>query len=88
MTESVIPETRTARGGAVAREREEQVTSAAPGSRVSVVDESPPVPSHRTASQTRSTSGHTYKVYPSGRPDAVEFTTATRRSGARRSCAG
>ena len=31
---------------------------------------------------------HTYKVYPSGRPDAVEFIDATRPSAGRASCAG
>ncbi|MFZ1993350.1 MAG: ATP-binding cassette domain-containing protein [Solirubrobacteraceae bacterium] len=58
-------------------EREEQVKSAAPGSeqsgsRVSVVDESPrPEPPDGVDGDEYK--WHTYKVYPSGRPDAVEF---------------
>jgi phospholipid/cholesterol/gamma-HCH transport system ATP-binding protein len=43
------------------------------GSRVSVVDESPPRPEPPDGSSDDEYKWHTYKVYPSGRPDAVEF---------------
>jgi phospholipid/cholesterol/gamma-HCH transport system ATP-binding protein len=42
-------------------------------SRVSVVDESPPRPEPPEGSSDDEYKWHTYKVYPSGRPDAVEF---------------
>jgi phospholipid/cholesterol/gamma-HCH transport system ATP-binding protein len=43
------------------------------GSRVSVVDESPPRPEPPDGQSDDEYKWHTYKVYPSGRPDAVEF---------------
>jgi phospholipid/cholesterol/gamma-HCH transport system ATP-binding protein len=43
------------------------------GSRVSVVDESPPRPDPPDGESDDEYKWHTYKVYPSGRPDAVEF---------------
>jgi phospholipid/cholesterol/gamma-HCH transport system ATP-binding protein len=43
------------------------------GSRVSVVDESPPRPQPPEGESDDEYKWHTYKVYPSGRPDAVEF---------------
>jgi phospholipid/cholesterol/gamma-HCH transport system ATP-binding protein len=42
-------------------------------SRVSVVDESPPRPEPPDGASDDEYKWHTYKVYPSGRPDAVEF---------------
>jgi phospholipid/cholesterol/gamma-HCH transport system ATP-binding protein len=42
-------------------------------SRVSVVDESPPRPEPPDGQSDEEYKWHTYKVYPSGRPDAVEF---------------
>jgi phospholipid/cholesterol/gamma-HCH transport system ATP-binding protein len=42
-------------------------------SRVSVVDESPPRPEPPDGESDDEYKWHTYKVYPSGRPDAVEF---------------
>jgi phospholipid/cholesterol/gamma-HCH transport system ATP-binding protein len=42
-------------------------------SRVSVVDESPPRPEPPDGVSDDEYKWHTYKVYPSGRPDAVEF---------------
>jgi phospholipid/cholesterol/gamma-HCH transport system ATP-binding protein len=61
-------------------ERQEQVTSAAPAgadahspSRVSVVDEAPPRPAPPDGVDDDEYKWHTYKVYPSGRPHAVEF---------------
>ncbi len=50
-------------------EKEEKGSS----SRVSVVDESPPRPEPPEGSSDDEYKWHTYKVYPSGRPDAVEF---------------
>jgi phospholipid/cholesterol/gamma-HCH transport system ATP-binding protein len=43
------------------------------GSRVSVVDEQPPRPAPPPGADEDEYQYHTYKVYPSGRPDAVEF---------------
>jgi phospholipid/cholesterol/gamma-HCH transport system ATP-binding protein len=43
------------------------------GSRVSVVDEQPPRPAPPKGASEEEYQWHTYKVYPSGRPDAVEF---------------
>jgi phospholipid/cholesterol/gamma-HCH transport system ATP-binding protein len=42
-------------------------------SRVSVVDEAPPRPAPPDGVDDDEYKWHTYKVYPSGRPDAVEF---------------
>ena len=42
-------------------------------SRVSVVDEQPPRPAPPRGASEDEYKWHTYKVYPSGRPDAVEF---------------
>ncbi len=43
------------------------------GSRVSVVDEPPTRPAPPAGASEEEYKWHTYKVYPSGRPDAVEF---------------
>jgi phospholipid/cholesterol/gamma-HCH transport system ATP-binding protein len=43
------------------------------GSRVSVVDEQPPRPAPPDGASEEEYRWHTYRVYPSGRPDAVEF---------------
>ncbi len=42
-------------------------------SRVSVVDEQPPRPAPPRGASEDEYKWHTYKVYPSGRPDAIEF---------------
>jgi phospholipid/cholesterol/gamma-HCH transport system ATP-binding protein len=44
-----------------------------PPSRVSVVDEAPPRPKPPHGASEDEYRFHTYKVYPSGRPDAIEF---------------
>jgi phospholipid/cholesterol/gamma-HCH transport system ATP-binding protein len=44
-----------------------------PSSRVSVVDEQPPRPVPPPGASEEDYRWHTYRVYPSGRPDAVEF---------------
>ncbi|MFZ0386541.1 MAG: hypothetical protein WAL22_12795 [Solirubrobacteraceae bacterium] len=46
---------------------------ASPGSRVSVVDEAPPRPAPPDGASDDEYQWHSYKIYPSGRPDAVEF---------------
>jgi phospholipid/cholesterol/gamma-HCH transport system ATP-binding protein len=43
------------------------------GSRVSVVDEQPPRPAPPDGASEEEYKWHTYRVYPSGRPDAIEF---------------
>jgi phospholipid/cholesterol/gamma-HCH transport system ATP-binding protein len=47
--------------------------SAQSGSRVSVVDEQPPRPAPPDGTSDEDYQWHSYRVYPSGRPDAVEF---------------
>jgi phospholipid/cholesterol/gamma-HCH transport system ATP-binding protein len=44
-----------------------------PASRVSVIDEQPPRPMPPAGASPDEYRFHTYQVYPSGRPDAVEF---------------
>jgi phospholipid/cholesterol/gamma-HCH transport system ATP-binding protein len=61
-----------------AREREadggrERETEDESGSRVSVVDEQPERPAPPQGADEEDYKYHTYKVYPSGRPDSVEF---------------
>jgi phospholipid/cholesterol/gamma-HCH transport system ATP-binding protein len=48
-------------------------TSPIPTSRVSVVDEAPPRPAPPDGAGPDDYKWHTYNVYPSGQPDAVEF---------------
>ncbi len=55
------------------RHDDESAGSAPQGSRVSVVDEQPPRPGPPPGASDDDYKWHTYKVYPSGRPDAVEF---------------
>jgi phospholipid/cholesterol/gamma-HCH transport system ATP-binding protein len=56
---------------------QEQASGGAEGresaSRVSVVDEQPPRPAPPDGASEEDYKWHTYTVYPSGRPDAVEF---------------
>jgi phospholipid/cholesterol/gamma-HCH transport system ATP-binding protein len=54
-----------------AETREDEASES--GSRVSVVDEQPPRPEAPSGSSDEEYKWHTYRVYPSGRPDAVEF---------------
>jgi phospholipid/cholesterol/gamma-HCH transport system ATP-binding protein len=67
------------RGHAEAEQSSEEQTREQPqaeqsgGSRVSVVDEQPPRPAPPDGASEEEYKWHTYKVYPSGRPDAVEF---------------
>src|ERR1700747_2576804 len=50
-------------------------------SRVSVVDEEQPRPARPPGSSEEDYKWHTYRVYPSGRPDAVEFIDTYKRFG-------
>jgi phospholipid/cholesterol/gamma-HCH transport system ATP-binding protein len=54
------------------------------GSRVSVVDEQPPRPAPPDGASDEEYKWHTYKVYPSGRPDAVEFVDVYKSFGRNR----
>jgi phospholipid/cholesterol/gamma-HCH transport system ATP-binding protein len=56
-----------------ARAQGESAGDGGSASRVSVVDESPPRPDPPSGVSDEEYKWHTYKVYPSGRPDAVEF---------------
>src|SRR5204863_7207772 len=51
----------------------ERRASSESGSRVSVVDEQPPRPAPPEGASDEEYKWHSYRVYPSGRPDAVEF---------------
>src|SRR5437764_7847601 len=53
--------------------QEEEAEKQRTFSRVSVVDEQPPRPEPPEGTSDEDYKWHTYKVYPSGRPDAVEF---------------
>src|SRR5689334_14398279 len=64
------------RDGSDDRERDgsdERETEDESGSRVSVVDEQPERPAPPQGADEEDYKYHTYKVYPSGRPDSVEF---------------
>jgi phospholipid/cholesterol/gamma-HCH transport system ATP-binding protein len=50
-------------------------------SRVSVVDEQPPRPAPPPGASEEDYKWHSYRVYPSGRPDAVEFIDVYKRFG-------
>jgi phospholipid/cholesterol/gamma-HCH transport system ATP-binding protein len=52
---------------------EREAPAATSGSRVSVVDEQPPRPSPPSGASDEEYRFHTYRVYPSGQPDAIEF---------------
>jgi phospholipid/cholesterol/gamma-HCH transport system ATP-binding protein len=70
------PETEVAHPTAPSRQPEAAAdTELAPEatSRVSVVDEQPPRPAAPEGASEEEYKWHTYKVYPSGRPDALEF---------------
>ena len=53
-------------------------------SRVSVVDEQPPRPAPPHGASDEEYKWHTYRVYPSGRPDAVEFVDVYKAFGRNR----
>jgi phospholipid/cholesterol/gamma-HCH transport system ATP-binding protein len=59
--------------GSESRGDGEQSGSESSESRVSVVDEQPPRPAPPDGASEDEYKWHTYKIYPSGRPDAVEF---------------
>jgi phospholipid/cholesterol/gamma-HCH transport system ATP-binding protein len=66
----------------------EQSTKESPSSRVSVVDEQPPRPAPPPGSDEEEYKWHSYRVYPSGRPDAVEFVDVYKSFGRARVLAG
>ena len=59
--------------GAYPPEGEQPQAAAESTSRVSVIDEQPPRPAPPAGASEDEYKWHTYRVYPSGRPDAVEF---------------
>ena len=59
-----------------------------PSSRVSVIDEQPPRPAPPDGSSEEEYRWHSYRVYPSGRPDAVEFIDVYKSFGRSRVLAG
>jgi phospholipid/cholesterol/gamma-HCH transport system ATP-binding protein len=65
-----------------------QRTPADPTSRVSVIDEQPPRPAPPEGATEEDYKWHTYRVYPSGRPDAVEFVDVYKSFGRARILAG
>src|SRR6202035_4630641 len=65
-----------------------QRTSPQPSSRVSVIDEQPPRPAPPEGASEEDYKWHTYRVYPSGRPDAVEFIDVYKSFGRARILAG
>jgi phospholipid/cholesterol/gamma-HCH transport system ATP-binding protein len=67
------------------RERREPSESA---SRVSVVDEQPPRPAPPEGASEDEYKWHSYRVYPSGRPDAVEFIDVYKSFGRSRVLSG
>jgi len=67
------------------QDREDGLASS---SRVSVVDEQPPRPAPPPGADEEDYKWHTYRVYPSGRPDAVEFIDVYKSFGRSRVLAG
>jgi phospholipid/cholesterol/gamma-HCH transport system ATP-binding protein len=63
---------------------EEKQSTPESGSRVSVVDEQPPRPAPPDGASDEEYKWHTYKIYPSGRPDAVEFVDVYKAFGRNR----
>jgi phospholipid/cholesterol/gamma-HCH transport system ATP-binding protein len=62
-------------------ERDEERGPQQPSSRVSVVDEQPPRPGPPPGAQEDEYRWHSYRVYPSGRPDAIEFIDVYKKFG-------
>ena len=67
---------------------EERPRSSESSSRVSVVDEQPPRPAPPEGSSDEEYKWHSYRVYPSGRPDSVEFIDVYKSFGRSRVLAG
>jgi phospholipid/cholesterol/gamma-HCH transport system ATP-binding protein len=63
-------------------------SSAESASRVSVIDEQPPRPAPPEGSSDEEYKWHSYRVYPSGRPDSVEFIDVYKSFGRSRVLAG
>ncbi len=73
-----------ARGGWGHESSPDEKRRAESSSRVSVVDEQPPRPAPPEGASEEDYKWHTYKVYPSGRPDAVEFVDVYKAFGRNR----
>jgi phospholipid/cholesterol/gamma-HCH transport system ATP-binding protein len=71
--ESARPEPEKPWEGTRSSQTPEQADKAEAMSRVSVVDEQPPRPAPPDGASEEEYRWHTYRTYPSGRPDAVEF---------------
>jgi phospholipid/cholesterol/gamma-HCH transport system ATP-binding protein len=69
-------------------QREGPGSSPERASRVSVVDEQPPRPAPPEGSSDEDYRWHSYRVYPSGRPDSVEFIDVYKSFGRSRVLAG
>jgi phospholipid/cholesterol/gamma-HCH transport system ATP-binding protein len=68
-------------GASETRSEEQTQKVSEGGSRVSVVDEQPPRPDPPEGADEDEYKWHTYKQYPSGRPDAVEFVNTYKSFG-------
>jgi phospholipid/cholesterol/gamma-HCH transport system ATP-binding protein len=66
----------------------EQKASGESSSRVSVIDEQPPRPAPPPGASEDEYKWHSYRVYPSGRPDAVEFIDVYKSFGRARVLSG
>src|ERR1700719_1518864 len=66
----------------------ESKASAGSSSRVSVIAEQPPRPAPPSGATEEDYKWHSYRVYPSGRPDAVEFIDVYKSFGRARVLAG
>src|SRR5436309_3761908 len=66
----------------------EQTSSERSSSRVSVIDEQPPRPAPPPGASEDEYKWHSYRVYPSGRPDAVEFIDVYKSFGRARVLSG
>src|SRR5579859_592474 len=66
----------------------EQKPSGQSSSRVSVIDEQPPRPAPPPGASEDEYKWHSYRVYPSGRPDAVEFIDVYKSFGRARVLSG
>jgi phospholipid/cholesterol/gamma-HCH transport system ATP-binding protein len=63
------------------QDRQQRDSESDSSSRVSVVDEEQPRPAPPPGADEEDYKWHTYRVYPSGRPDAVEFIDTYKRFG-------
>ncbi len=74
--------------GAMPWQRRDEGSRRSESSRVSVIDEQPPRPAPPEGASDDEYKWHSYRVYPSGRPDAVEFIDTYKSFGRSRVLAG